>query len=358
MAIIKEELLIKGFKKVLFFREDQIGFKAIIAIHSTQLGPSLGGTRIFPYLTFEEGLEDVLRLAEGMTQKNGLLNVGLGGAKSVIFKSEGWERNKRSFLHCFAQCVNTLEGEYWCAEDVGCDVESVAVIAEETSYVVGTSGPLCPGNPSPFTARGVFVSMQELAKEMLGKKTLQGVRIAIQGVGSVGEELVKFLYWEGADIVATDVDTKKLKQLQHLYGVKVVSTEKIYSEPCEIFAPCALGGVLNDTTIPLLNTKMVIGCANNQLKDFCHAKMLQERGIIYVPDFLVNAGGALCVMGKVHGHCYSARKVQRQLVALGERVVSLYQTSKESGVSLFDETYKKVEYLIKDGQGVEETFYV
>lgn len=358
MAIIKEELLVKGFKKVLFFREDQVGFKAIIAVHSTELGPSLGGTRIFPYPTFDDGLNDVLRLAEGMTQKNGLLDVNLGGAKSIIFKTENWETDKKTHLKYFGQCVESLGGEYWCAEDVGCDVEAVEEIAKETNYVVGTNESTCPGNPSPFTARGVFLSMQRLVKELLHKGCFRGVRVAVQGVGSVGEELIKWLYWEGADLVGTDVNRDKLKEMHHLYGMKIVEPEEIYEQECDVFAPCAMGGVLNDETIPQLRTKMVIGCANNQLEEHRHAKMLDDRGILYVPDFLVNAGGALCVMGKVHGKNFSARKVQKQLVALAERVIVLYNSSKEKGGSLFDETYEKVKYLLGETYTLEEISHV
>jgi leucine dehydrogenase len=290
--LILNEYPFEGYEKVVEVIDSENGLHAIIAIHNTSLGPSLGGIRIYPYLSVDAALQDALRLSKGMTNKSTMAEIGLGGGKSVIIADPSKQKTKQ-LLTAFAQAVNMLEGKYICAADVGSTSEDMLCISKESPYVASLPTRGSSGDPSPFTARGVLRSMQTTAKRLWGSKNLEGRRIAIQGLGKVGSKLAEFLFWEGAELVICDIDEDLVQLTAHQYGCSVTSTDTIYKEHCDFFAPCALGGILNEETIPQLNCRAVIGGANNQLKSSENAIELHERGIIYAPDYVVNAGGII-----------------------------------------------------------------
>ncbi|MHB1419850.1 MAG: Glu/Leu/Phe/Val dehydrogenase dimerization domain-containing protein, partial [Bacillota bacterium] len=282
-----------GYENVVLCQDERVGLKAVIAIHDTTLGPAGGGCRMWPYASEMEAIEDALRLARGMTYKYAAAGVNLGGGKAVIIgdpkkdKSEGLFRSLGRF-------INSLGGRYYTGEDVGTDLYDMDCIRMETPYIVtlaeesGGSGPV-----SPMTALGVLQGMKACVEEKLGTGSLKGLRVAVQGVGSVGIELVKLLQEEGVEMVVSDVDADRVRHTVEEYGVKAVAPEAIYDVEAEIFAPCALGAIINDETIDRMRFSIIAGSANNQLKEARHGDVLQEKGILYAPDYIINAGGAI-----------------------------------------------------------------
>jgi leucine dehydrogenase len=286
---IREKSL-PGYERVLLGSDDAAGYQGIIAIHSTALGPAVGGTRYWSYKTEDDALTDVLRLAHGMTYKNALAGLPFGGGKSIILR-DGNAQDREQLFRTHGQMVNSLEGKYFTAEDVGTSPADMEYILKESQYVTGLQGR--SGDPSPHTARGVFRAMQAAAKHKWGSDDLAGKTVAIQGCGHVGYFLAGELARVGAKLVVTDVDPAKVKRVVEDHQAKSVAPEEIYSVEADIFAPCALGGVLNDPTIPQIKAKLVAGAANNQLLEPRHGDLLQERGVLYAPDYAANAGGVI-----------------------------------------------------------------
>ncbi len=276
--------------------QDQVtGLKALIGIHNTVLGPALGGTRMWPYSSEEEAITDVLRLSRGMTFKNSLAGLNLGGGKAVILGDP--KLKNEAFLRRFGRFIESLGGRYVTAEDVNMKASDMEYIAMETRYVTGLpQNKGGAGDPSPVTAFGVYMGMKAAAKKAFGSDSLQGKKIGVQGVGQVGKYLINYLVKEGAEILITDIFEDKLKEIAAATGATVVDAKVIYDLPMDIYAPCALGATINDQTIDRLKCKVIAGGANNQLKDESkHGKILMEKGIIYAPDFLINAGGVINV---------------------------------------------------------------
>ena len=286
-------------EQLLFCNDNATGLKAIIAVHNTTLGPALGGTRMWQYNNELEALNDVLRLSRGMTYKNSISGLNLGGGKAVIIGDSRTQKSEALFRR-FGKFVESLAGKYITAEDVGISTEDMVWVNMETNNVVGLPGK--SGDPSPVTAYGVYMGMKAAAKVQFGTDSLAGKKIAVQGVGHVGEYLVENLTKEGAEIYITDIHKDTLKRVSAKYGAKIVGLDEIYDVDSDIYAPCALGATVNDDTLSRLKCSIIAGAANNQLaKESIHGEAVKSQGIIYVPDFMLNAGGVINCYAEVKG---------------------------------------------------------
>jgi leucine dehydrogenase len=285
-----KEKSVSGYERVLLGSDDTAGYQGIIAVHSTALGPAVGGTRYWNYKTEDDAMTDVLRLARGMTYKNALAGLPFGGGKSIILR-DGKKADREQLFRTHGRMVNSLAGKYITAEDVGTSPADMEYILKETTYVGGLQGR--SGDPSPHTARGVFRAMQAAANHKWGSDDLAGKIVAIQGCGHVGYFLAGELARVGAKLIVTDVDAAKAKHATDEHRATAVAAEDIYSVQADIFAPCALGGILNDQTIPQLKAALVVGAANNQLLEPRHGDLLERRGVLYAPDYAANAGGVI-----------------------------------------------------------------
>jgi len=314
------DMLEDEYEQVVFLHDPASGLRAIVAIHSTTLGPSLGGTRFYPFQTEDEALRDVLRLARGMTYKAAAAGLDLGGGKAVII-GDPKRIKSEELLRAYGRFIETLGGRYITAEDIGTNRDDMAVIRRETRYVTGVAPELGgSGDPSPVTAYGVFLGMKACAEEAWQEHTLDGRRVAVQGVGKVGYHLVKHLVDAGAKVVVSDVDVDAVARAVRDFGVETGDPDKIHAEECDIFAPCAMGGIIRDDTIPELKCAVVAGSANNQLERPEHGEALAQLGIVYAPDYVINAGGLINVADELQGyHPERARA----------RVESIYRTLRE-----------------------------
>lgn len=290
------------YEQLVFCQDEQSGLKAIIAIHDTTLGPALGGTRMWTYENEEAAIEDALRLARGMTYKNAAAGLNLGGGKTVIIGDPRKDKNEEMF-RAFGRYIQGLNGRYITAEDVGTTVEDMDLIHEETDFVTGISPAFgSSGNPSPVTAYGVYKGMKAAAKAAFGTDSLEGKTIAVQGVGNVAYNLCKHLHEEGAQLIVTDINKDSVKRAVEDFGAKAVDPDDIYDQACDIYAPCALGATINDVTIPKLKAKVIAGAANNQLRETHHGDLIHEMGIVYAPDYVINAGGVINVADELYGY--------------------------------------------------------
>ncbi|HEY8432385.1 MAG TPA: Glu/Leu/Phe/Val dehydrogenase [Sandaracinaceae bacterium] len=305
------------YGEVHFKRDAASGLRAIIAIHDKRLGPALGGCRFIHYDTDEEALIDALRLARGMTYKAALAGIAHGGGKAVIVRPRG-EFDRAALFRAFGRFVDDLGGHYITAEDSGTGIEDMEIVRGVTKHVTGVrpehGG---SGDPSPFTALGVRRGIEACVKLVLGKDGLDGVSVAVQGVGHVGYHLCRELHALGAVLTVADIDPLKAERAQREFGAKIVSLDEIFSVECDVFAPCALGSALNDSTIPRLRCRIVAGAANNQLAEPRHGSDLMQRGILYAPDYAINAGGLINVAEEVAG--YDERRAR-------ERTMKIYDT--------------------------------
>ncbi|RZU50867.1 valine dehydrogenase (NAD+) [Krasilnikovia cinnamomea] len=301
-----------GHEQVVFCQDRHTGLRAIIGIYSTALGPALGGTRFYPYASEEEALTDVLRLSRGMAYKNALAGLDLGGGKAVIWGDPG-QLKSEGLLRAYGRFVESLNGRYYTACDVGTYVADMDVIARETRFVTGRSvehgG---AGDSSILTAWGVFQGMRAAAEHLWGSPTLAGRRVGVAGLGKVGRYLVAHLIDDGASVVATDVNEAALQWARTTYPQidLVADTDTLITGDIDVYAPCALGGALDDDTVPLLRAKVVTGAANNQLAHPGIEKMLEERGILYTPDYVVNAGGVIQVADEIEGFNFERAKLR------------------------------------------------
>jgi len=285
-----KERTVPGYERVVSGIDEAARYHGIIVIHSTTLGPALGGTRFWSYKNEDEAITDALRLARGMTYKNALAGLPCGGGKSIVMR-DSRAKDREQLFRAHGRLVNLFAGKYITAEDVGTSPADMEYILKETTHVAGLQNR--SGDPSPHTARGVFRAMQAAAKHRWGSDDLAGKTVAIQGCGHVGYYLAGELARVGAKLVVTDVDPEKVKRVCAEHYATSVAPEEIYSVQADVFAPCALGGVLNDQTIPKLRVEVVNGGANNQLLEPRHGDLLQQRGILYAPDYAVNAGGVI-----------------------------------------------------------------
>lgn len=323
---------VPGFEHVLEAVDESKGLHCFIAIHDSRLGPGLGGTRIYPYASREEALNDVLRLAVGMTNKSAVAKVGTGGAKAVIIGPSSGPKSEEMLL-AYAELVNQFEGHFVTAEDVGTTTHEIAVMRKVTPYLVGLPLELGGGDPSPYTAWGVYRGIQALCKQLFGTDSVRGKKVAIQGLGKVGAVLANTLFWEGADLILSDINKARAEEMGKMYGATVVSPDEILKVECDILAPCALGGVINDQTIPHMRCKGIGGAANNQLLEERHGKELMKRGILYAPDFVINAGGLIQVADEINpeGHC--CKRVRDKVHAIYDSLLSIFKASKAENLS-------------------------
>lgn len=320
-----------GHEEVLFCHDKSVGLKAIIAIHNTSLGPALGGTRFWNYATEEEALIDVLRLSKGMTYKAAAAGLNLGGGKAVIIgdpkkiKSEG-------LFRAFGHFVNSLNGKYITAEDVGTCEQDMEYIYMETPWVTGIPKDFGgSGDPSPYTAHGVLMGIKASCQEKFGSDSIKGLRIAVQGLGNVGSNLVKYLVQEGAQVFVSDIDSERMKKMGDLYpSVKLIAPDKILSIECDVLAPCALGAIVNDSTLMSFQCDIICGGANNQLLELKHGNALKELDILYAPDYVVNAGGLMNVFVELEG--YSPDRAFDKTRKVYENLTKVFQIAKRDGI--------------------------
>ncbi|OED48742.1 amino acid dehydrogenase [Rhodobacteraceae bacterium (ex Bugula neritina AB1)] len=313
--------------------ETSVGLLGFIAIHSTRLGPAAGGLRMRPYTSEDEALTDVMRLSEGMTYKNAAAGLPLGGGKAVIIGDPAKDKSPE-LLRAFARAIEGLEGRYITAEDMGMSPADMAVLAEETRFAAGLAdGAFASGDPSPITARGIFNAIRTARAHKHGSRDLDGVTVAVQGLGHVGWHLCKFLTKAGAKLIVTDIDETRVKMAIAEFGTKAVPLADIYSTEADVFAPCAIGGILNAQTIPQLKTEIVAGGANNQLATAADAATLHDRGILYAPDFVANGGGIINVASEIRRIKDREGFVAEKLQALDETMATILTQAKAADVS-------------------------
>lgn len=320
------------YEQLVMCQDKDTGLKAIICIHDTTLGPALGGLRMYPYEKEEDAVIDVLRLARGMTYKASAAGLNLGGGKAVIIGDPKVMKTE-SLFRAFGKFVETLNGRYITAEDVGTSVNDMSWINMETNWVTGImklrGG---SGDPSPVTARGVYNGIKACWNFQEGTPKLKGVRVAVQGLGHVGYHLCKLLHKDGAILSVTDVNEASIKRCEEEFNAKAVHPDEIYSVEADVFAPCALGAIINDKTIEQLKCKIIAGAANNQLKDEeHHGEVLRELGVIYAPDYVINAGGLMNVYEELAG--YNQERAFQRVDQLFYRIGSILETAKTNGVS-------------------------
>ena len=312
-------------EEVVFHAHPASGLKAIIAIHDTTLGPALGGLRMWPYAFEDEALVDVLRLSRGMTYKAALAGLDLGGGKAVIIGDPG-TRKTEALLRAFGRLVESLGGRYQTAEDVGTTVADMDVLRRETRFAHGVSDG--SGNPSPATAFGVFSGIRAAVKHRLGRDDLVGLRVAVQGLGNVGLGLARYLTEAGARLSVADIDGARVRRAVDAFAAAPVATERIHAVPADVFAPCALGAVVNDATLPEIGAPIVAGAANNQLAEPRHGAALKERGILYAPDYVINAGGLIDIASEGQG----ADAVLRRVGRIYETLLEVFARAARQGV--------------------------
>jgi len=297
------QLSFDNHEQIVFCNDKDTGLKAIIGIHNTVLGPALGGTRMWQYSNEWEALNDALRLSRGMTFKSAVAGLNLGGGKAVIIGDAKTQKTPE-LMKRFGEFVHSLSGKYITAEDIGMETSDMDLVRDVTPYVTGISESRGgAGNPSPITAYGVFVGMKAAAKYKYGSDVLEDKKVIVQGIGHVGESLVEHLTNEGAKVIITDINQARLEEVKAKYGAEIYTGEDIYTLEADIYAPCALGATINDATINKLNVDIIAGAANNQLEnEAVHGKILSEKGIVYAPDFVINAGGIINVYAELEGY--------------------------------------------------------
>lgn len=333
-------------EQVVFCSDKKVGLRAIIAVHNTFLGPALGGTRIWNYATEEDALSDVLRLSRGMTYKAAIAGLNLGGGKAVII-GDADKIKSEALFRTYGRFVETLGGRYITAEDVNTNVRDMEWVRMETRHVTGISRSLGgSGDPSPVTGLGVYVGMKATAREFFGSDSLKAKKIAVQGAGKVATSLCEHLVKEGATLTITDINEDRARSAAKRFKAKYVKPDTIYDSAVDIFAPCALGGILNDQTIPRLKCKIVAGAANNQLLDEKkHVQMLIERGILYAPDYAINAGGLINVANELEG--YSEGRALNQAEGIYDILQQIFRIAREEKVPTSVAANKLAEYRIE-----------
>ena len=317
-----------GHEQVLFTHEPSCGYRGIIAIHDTALGPALGGTRFWSYESDMEAVVDVLRLSRGMSFKAAVAGLNLGGGKSVII-GDNRRQDREMIMRAHGRAVESLGGRYITAEDVGTSVEDMDFVHMETDWVVGIAGR--SGDPSPVTAYGVFRGIKACAQRRYGSDRLSGRTVAVQGAGHVGHHLAAYLVEDGAHVVITDIDADRAQQAVDELGCEGVGPDEIYDVDGDIFAPCALGAILNEETIPRLRVDIVAGAANNQLASEADDDRLAERGILFAPDYVINAGGLINVYSELVS--WSLERSKRKAGEIYTTLLQIFELAEERGIT-------------------------
>lgn len=331
-----------GHEQVVLCHDPATSYRGIIAIHSTILGPALGGTRFWSYATDEEAIVDALRLARGMTYKNAVAGLNLGGGKSVII-GDNKTKDRELLFRAHGRFVESLGGRYITAEDVGTSTADMDYVHMETKNVSGLAGR--SGDPSPVTAHGVFRAIQASARERWGKDDVSNRTVAVQGCGHVGYFLAKELHEAGAKLIVNDIDPDRVKRVVGEFGAQAVGRDDIYSVKADIFAPCALGAILNDKTIPLLQVEIVAGAANNQLLEERHGEMVEARGILYAPDYVANAGGVINVYSELAG--WTSARAFRKADEIYDTILKVFSIAKKDKVPTYQAADRLAEQRIR-----------
>lgn len=341
-----------GHEQLVICHDESSGYRGIIAIHDTTLGPALGGTRFWQYGTDEEAIIDALRLARGMTYKNAVAGLNLGGGKAVIIGDNRTMRREMIF-RAHGRFVESLGGRYVTAEDVGTSTADMDFVHMETDYVAGLANK--SGDPSPVTARGVFRAIQASAMNRWGSDSVEGKTVAVQGLGNVGYYLCKELHAHGASLVVTDIDPVRVRRVVEECGARAVELDAIYGVQADIFAPCALGGIINDDTISALRAEIIVGAANNQLLDAeKHGGALEKKGILYAPDFVANAGGVINVYSELAG--WSSQRALRKADEIYETTLGVFEIAREQGIPTYEAADRLAERRLSAVGGLVRTW--
>jgi leucine dehydrogenase len=317
-------------EQVRFFFDRDSGLRAIVAIHDTTLGPAVGGCRMWPYGSEAEALTDVLRLARGMTFKAAMADLPYGGGKTVIIGDPGSDKSAALF-RALGRAIESFDGRYYTGEDVGTSPEDMDRAGEETSYVLGRSRD-SSGDPSPVTARGVWLGIKAAVRHRLGRNDLAGVRVAIQGLGHVGSSLAKLLAQDGARLIVADLDQERAERTAWEFDAKAVPRDAILGVSTDVLAPCALGGAINDATLPKLRCSIVAGAANNQLLEERHGTALHERGILYAPDYVINAGGLINIAEELRPGGYDRRRALAAVETIATTLAEVFERADQEGI--------------------------
>lgn len=338
-------------EQVVFCHDESAGYKGIIAIHDTTLGPALGGTRFWNYASDSEAIVDVLRLSRGMTYKAAVAGLNLGGGKSVIIGDPKTQRRELIF-RAHGRFVETLKGRYITAEDVGTSVEDMEYVFMETEHVTGRGD--TSGDPSPVTAYGVYRGIKAAAQEKYGSGDLEGKTVTVQGVGHVGYYLCRYLCEEGAKLVVTDIDRERVERVVMDCGARAVGPDEIYDVEADIYAPSALGATVNDETLKRLKVSIIAGAANNVLAKERHGDVLHERGILYAPDYVINAGGLINVYGELNG--WSAERSKRKAAEIYNTLLQIFEVAREEGIPTYTAADRVAERRIKQVGKIQQTW--
>jgi leucine dehydrogenase len=340
----------KGYEKVARCEDPASGLRALIAVHDTTLGPALGGLRMWPYATWDDALFDVLRLSRGMTFKSAVADTGLGGGKSVILGNPKTQKTEKLF-RAMGRFIDTLGGSYITAEDVGTSVEDMVHVRKETKFVTGLPREMgSSGDPSPWTALGTFRGMRACLEEVYGSGEFRGRTVALQGCGHVGRILAKHLHEAGAKLVVSDIAPEKAQAVARETGARVVEPLEILYSACDVVAPCALGAVINDETLPRIQAKIVAGAANNVLLREEHGLRLKERGILYAPDYVINAGGIINVSIEVEKGGYDEERSRRKVENIYHALKAVFALAKQRNISTNEASNRLAEERLAKGR--------
>jgi leucine dehydrogenase len=343
-----QQMQIMGHEQILLSHDPSCGYLGIIAIHDTTLGPALGGTRFWHYATTDEAVTDALRLARGMTYKSAVAGINLGGGKSVIM-GDNRRTDREALFRAHGRFVETLGGRYITAEDIGTSPADMEYIKLETDHVAGLLG--LSGDPSPVTAYGVYVGMKAAARVCWGTDDLSGRTVAVQGCGKVASHLVQHLHGEGAKLVVTDIDAEKVRRVVQETGASSVPPEAIYDQEADVYAPCALGATINDETLPRLKVQIIAGGANNQLAEDRHGDLLEQRGILYAPDYVINGGGVINVYGELHR--WPVERAKKKAGEIYETLLQIFEIAKRERIPTYRAADRLAEQRIAAVAGLD-----
>ena len=338
-------------EQVSFFYEPSCGYRGIIAIHDTTLGPALGGTRFWNYQSDEEALVDALRLSRGMTYKAAVAGLNLGGGKSVIL-GDNKTTKREPIFRAHGRHVESLGGRYITAEDVGTSTADMEFIRVETEHVTGLLGK--SGDPSPVTAYGVYRGIKACAQVRYGSDSLAGKTVVVQGVGHVGYFVCKLLFEEGARLIVTDIDPQRVKKVVQDFQATAVSSDEIYRQQADIFAPCALGAIINDDTLKVLKVDIIAGAANNQLAEDRHGNQLEAQGMLYAPDYVINGGGLINVNAELHG--WTLERARNKAGEIYDTILAVFDIAKEEGIPSYQAADRLAEQRIAAVAKVRQNF--
>ncbi len=331
MTDIFDLLETADYENLIFSHDEATGLKAITCIHNTTLGPAIGGLRIWNYKTEEDAIIDAIRLAKGMTYKNAACGIYAGGAKTVMMIDPEKNPKSEEMMRAFGRFVEGMNGRYLTAEDVGSSEADMDYIYQETDYVLGTTmKPGTSGNPSPSTARGVYVGIKASCKQRYGSDDVKGKKIVVEGLGNVGFNVCKYLLEDGAEVYGTDINEKAIERAKEA-GVKIIERDELYSFDADIYAPCALGATINDESIEQFKFDIVAGSANNQLKEEKHGQILKDKGILYAPDFIINAGGVIHCHDELFGG-FNKERVAITVDGIYDQLLKVFKIAEEEDI--------------------------